>query len=68
VVDGELPKPRLPLVPGHEVVGQVEALGPGVRTLQLGQRVGLPWLGHTCGHCAYCLEGRENLCDAPLFP
>jgi propanol-preferring alcohol dehydrogenase len=67
VVDGELPQPRLPLVPGHEVVGQVETLGPGVRTLQLGQRVGLPWLGHTCGHCAYCLQGRENLCDAPLF-
>lgn len=67
VVDGELPNPKLPLVPGHEIVGVVEALGAGVTTLTLGQRVGVPWLGHTCGHCAYCRSGQENLCDAPLF-
>ncbi|MEW6707472.1 MAG: zinc-dependent alcohol dehydrogenase family protein [Pseudomonadota bacterium] len=67
VVDGELPHPRLPLVPGHEIVGHVEALGAGVQGLQPGQRVGVAWLGHTCGHCRYCAQGRENLCDAPLF-
>jgi propanol-preferring alcohol dehydrogenase len=67
VVDGELPSPRLPLVPGHEIVGEVEALGPGAANLALGQRVGVPWLAHTCGHCRYCGGGRENLCDAPLF-
>ena len=67
VVRGELPHPRLPLVPGHEIVGHVEALGPGVHALQLGERVGVAWLGHTCGHCFYCAKGRENLCDAPLF-
>jgi propanol-preferring alcohol dehydrogenase len=67
VVDGELPRPKLPLVPGHEIVGRVDALGPGVAGFELGQRVGVPWLGHTCGTCPYCLSGRENLCDAPLF-
>ncbi len=67
VVDGELPNPKLPIVPGHEIVGRIDALGPGVSGLTLGMRVGIPWLGHTCGHCRYCLEGRENLCDAPLF-
>lgn len=67
VVDGELPQARLPLVPGHEIVGLVEALGAGVQSLRFGQRVGVPWLGHTCGHCRYCLDGRENLCDEPLF-
>jgi propanol-preferring alcohol dehydrogenase len=67
VVDGELPRPRLPLVPGHEIVGHVLALGPGVHGFEPGQRVGVPWLGHTCGHCAYCHEGRENLCDEPQF-
>ena len=67
VVDGELPQPRLPLVPGHEIVGEVEVLGVGVGDLAIGQRVGVPWLAHTCGHCAYCADGRENLCDAPLF-
>ncbi len=66
VVDGELPNPKLPIVPGHEIVGRVEAVGPGV-TLTLGARVGAPWLGHTCGHCRYCVSGRENLCDTPLF-
>jgi alcohol dehydrogenase, propanol-preferring len=67
VVDGDLPHPRLPVIPGHEIVGRVEALGSGVRNHKLGERVGIPWLGHTCGHCAYCASGRENLCDDPLF-
>ena len=67
IVDGELPAPRLPLVPGHEIVGSVDALGPGVESLHLDQRVGVPWLAHTCGHCRYCGEGRENLCDGALF-
>lgn len=67
VVDGELPDIRYPIVPGHEVVGRVEALGPGVSTLQVGERVGVPWLGATCGCCRYCREDAENLCDAPQF-
>jgi propanol-preferring alcohol dehydrogenase len=67
VVDGELPLPRLPIVPGHEIVGIVEALGAGVTSLRVGDRAGVPWLGHTCGHCMYCRHGRENLCDAPVF-
>jgi len=67
VVDGELPDPHVPIIPGHEIVGRVAAIGPGVSGLQVGQRVGIPWLGHTCGVCPYCLEGRENLCDRPLF-
>jgi len=67
VVDGELPNPKLPIVPGHEIVGYVEAVGQGVDALAPGMRVGIPWLGHTCGHCPYCREGRENLCDHPLF-
>lgn len=67
VVDGELPDPALPLIPGHEVVGRVVELGPGVDTLNLGRRIGVPWLGRTCGTCPYCREGRENLCDDPGF-
>jgi propanol-preferring alcohol dehydrogenase len=67
VVDGDLALPRLPIVPGHEIVGIVEALGEGVSGLSIGQRVGVPWLAHTCGRCPYCRLGRENLCDAPLF-
>jgi propanol-preferring alcohol dehydrogenase len=67
VVDGDLPEPRLPIIPGHEIVGRIDALGPGVTGLALGQRVGIPWLGHTCGVCPYCVAGRENLCDHPLF-
>jgi alcohol dehydrogenase, propanol-preferring len=67
VVDGELDRPKLPLVPGHEIVGRIEALGDGVSGLAVGQRVGVPWLGHTCGECRYCLAGAENLCDAPGF-
>jgi propanol-preferring alcohol dehydrogenase len=67
VVDGELTEPRLPLIPGHEIVGRVSALGAGVTAFQIGQRVGIPWLGHTCGCCAYCRSGDENLCDQPSF-
>lgn len=67
VVDGELPDVRGPLIPGHEIVGRVLELGAGVSGLVPGQRVGVPWLGHTCGHCRFCLSGRENLCDEPLF-
>jgi alcohol dehydrogenase, propanol-preferring len=67
VVDGELPDPVLPLVPGHEIVGQVTALGAGVAGLTLGERVGVPWLGFTCGTCPYCRRERENLCDRPRF-
>jgi propanol-preferring alcohol dehydrogenase len=67
VVDGELTKPRLPIVPGHEVVGTVAELGDGVERFALDQRVGIPWLGHTCGRCAYCTTGRENLCDEAGF-
>jgi propanol-preferring alcohol dehydrogenase len=67
VVDGELPHPKLPIVPGHEIVGRVAALGANVVGFRPGERVGVPWLGHTCGVCEYCRAGRENLCDAPLF-
>jgi propanol-preferring alcohol dehydrogenase len=67
VVDGELPDPKFPIVPGHEVVGRVVAIGPGVSDRALGDRVGVPWLGHACGHCHYCETGQENLCDFPLF-
>jgi propanol-preferring alcohol dehydrogenase len=67
VVDGELPNLMLPIIPGHEIVGRIDALGAGVEGLSIGERVGVPWLGHTCGVCSYCLERRENLCDHPLF-
>jgi propanol-preferring alcohol dehydrogenase len=67
VVDGELPHTAYPIIPGHEVVGRVEALGDGVTALEIGARVGVPWLGYTCGGCAYCRGGHENLCDRPLF-
>ena len=67
VVDGELEHPKLPLVPGHEIVGVIDAVGPGVDHERLGHRVGIPWLGHACGACAYCRAGAENLCDRPLF-
>jgi alcohol dehydrogenase, propanol-preferring len=66
VVDGELPNPKLPIVPGHEIVGRVEAVGQEV-SFKTGVRVGVAWLGHTDGTCPYCRSGRENLCDAPLF-
>jgi alcohol dehydrogenase, propanol-preferring len=67
VIDGELPDPKLPIIPGHEIVGIVDGVGPGVREPGIGARVGVPWLGHTCGVCSYCLTGRENLCDRPGF-
>lgn len=67
VVDGELPHPQVPIIPGHQVVGRIDALGAGVEGLRLGARVGIPWLGHTCGVCSYCKMQRENLCDSPLF-
>ncbi len=67
VIDGDLPHVHHPIVPGHEIVGIVEALGPGPCDLSVGQRVGIPWLGKTCGHCDYCRSGRENLCDNPIF-
>jgi alcohol dehydrogenase, propanol-preferring len=67
IVDGELPHPRLPIIPGHEIVGCIEEIGPGVEMLGPGMRVGIPWLGYTCAKCDYCRAGRENLCDRPLF-
>jgi propanol-preferring alcohol dehydrogenase len=67
VVDGELPRPKLPLVPGHEIVGRVVKVGEGVETPRAGDRVGIPWLGWTCGACDYCRSGRENLCDRARF-
>jgi propanol-preferring alcohol dehydrogenase len=67
VVDGELPDPKLPIVPGHEIVGRIAAIGTEVAGLAVGERIGVPWLGFTCGVCPYCCEGRENLCDRPLF-
>jgi len=67
VVDGELPDPQVPIIPGHEIVGRIDAIGTGVEGLRLGQRVGIPWLGHTCGACSYCITQHENLCDRPLF-
>jgi propanol-preferring alcohol dehydrogenase len=67
VVDGELPHPRLPLVPGHEIVGSVAAVGAGVHDFAPGDRVGIPWLARTCGVCRYCKSGRENLCDTAAF-
>ena len=67
VVDGELPDPKVPIIPGHEIVGRIDLLGPGIEGLRVGERVGVPWLGHTCGVCPYCVSGRENLCDHPLF-
>jgi len=67
VVDGDLAKPQLPLIPGHEIVGIVDAIGEGVAGLAIGRRVGIPWLGHTCGQCIYCRTAEENLCDRPVF-
>jgi propanol-preferring alcohol dehydrogenase len=72
LVDGELPDPKSPVIPGHQIVGRVDAIGPALpgsplTPLTLGERVGIPWLGHTDGTCPYCLEHRENLCDHPLF-
>jgi len=67
VIDGELPCPKLPLVPGHEIVGRIAQLGDGVNSFQVGERVGTPWLGWTCGVCPYCRKGNENLCDLAKF-
>ena len=67
VVDGDLTSPKLPLVPGHEIVGQVRAVGAGVDDFKPGDRVGVPWLGYTCGSCRFCLAGRENLCADAQF-
>ncbi|RYE57112.1 MAG: alcohol dehydrogenase, partial [Rhizobiaceae bacterium] len=66
VLDGEVPA-RFPVIPGHEIVGRIAELGATVEGFELGQRVGVPWLGHTCGACSYCRIGRENLCDHPQF-
>jgi propanol-preferring alcohol dehydrogenase len=67
VVDGDLAQPKRPVIPGHEIVGTVAALGKDVTDFAIGERIGVPWLGHTCGRCPYCARGRENLCDAPGF-
>lgn len=67
IIDGELKGARLPLIPGHEIMGTVVGLGEGVTNLKIGAMVGIPWLAHTCGKCKYCLAGRENLCDQALF-
>jgi propanol-preferring alcohol dehydrogenase len=67
IVDGELSEPKLPLVPGHQIVGTVAGMGEGAERFALGELVGVPWLGWTCGECRYCLSGRENLCDRARF-
>jgi propanol-preferring alcohol dehydrogenase len=67
LVDGELSHPKLPVIPGHEIVGTVDQIGEGVQGFTIGQRVGIPWLGWTCGQCSYCKSGRENLCDNAKF-
>lgn len=67
VVDGDLTHPKLPIIPGHEIVGRIDQIGSGVTSLSVGQRVGIPWLGHTCGHCFYCSDHHENLCDHSVF-
>ena len=67
VLDGDLPDPRYPIIPGHEIVGRIDTVGAGVEQPRVGERVGIPWLGHTCGVCPYCLGDQENLCDRPLF-
>ena len=67
VVDGDLTEPSLPLIPGHQIVGDIEAIGDGVTGFEKGQRVGVPWLGGSCGHCWYCSHGKENLCDEARY-
>jgi len=67
VVDGELPNPKLPVIPGHEIVGTVVQTGKNATSFKIGERIGIPWLGHTCGQCIFCRTGKENLCDDPLF-
>jgi len=67
ILDGDLTSPKLPLIPGHEIVGNVIEKGSQVKTLKIGDRIGVPWLGFTCSHCDYCAKGQENLCDHALF-
>src|SRR5437867_7633148 len=67
VVDGDLPSVKIPIVPGHEIVGVIERVGDRVDALVVGDRVGVPWLGYTCGVCKYCRSGRENLCETARF-
>lgn len=67
LVDGELPDPCLPIVPGHEIVGKITAIGKGVEGFSLNERVGVPWLGWTCGKCQFCLKNKENLCESARF-
>ena len=67
VVDGDLTEPKLPLIPGHQIVGEIEAIGAGVEGFEKGQRVGVPWLGGSCGDCWYCSHGKENLCDQARY-
>jgi len=67
IVEGELPPHKLPVIPGHQIVGYVDKIGKDVRNFRIGERVGVPWLYRTCGKCSYCKEGRENLCDNPEF-
>ncbi len=67
IIDGELERPKLPLIPGHEIIGRIEETGPGTRRFEPGTRVGVPWLARTCGRCKYCQKGLENLCDNAYF-
>jgi propanol-preferring alcohol dehydrogenase len=67
IEDGELSEPKLPLIPGHEIVGRVAQVGEKVEGFRVGDRIGVPWLGSACGHCSFCAKGRENLCDQPGF-
>src|ERR1700749_4591453 len=67
VLDAELPGIKYPIIPGHEIIGRVDLVGSDVTTHRIGDRVGIPWLGYTCGVCRFCKEGMENLCDRPLF-
>jgi len=67
IIDGDLPDPQRPVVPGHEIVGIIDRAGDNTLAARIGRRVGIGWLGHTCGHCRYCLSDAENLCDTPRF-
>ena len=67
VVDGDLTEPNLPIIPGHQIVGTIAELGEGVSKFKVGNRVGVPWLGYSCGECKYCLSGKENLCDLARY-
>ena len=67
VADGDLTEPKLPLILGHEIVGTVVKIGESVKQFKAGERIGIPWLGYTCGVCQFCKKGQENLCDQPLF-